>query len=299
MKQLVKKIIVGLYNLKLIDDITITKLKYRYKCHKKLNLKNPKNINEKINWMKFYGDTSRWGELADKFAVRNYIESCGYKNSLVMLYGYWESPEDIEWDTLPNKFVMKMNNGCGDIIICEDKNKINKEYIKSHFARLINQKYGIESGEPHYASIKPYIIAEELLDATKQNIPSSSLIDYKFYCTNGTPLCVFMACNRGSGKASIALYDTEWNSLAEYLMPNDHYSPLNINVPCPKTFNEMLEMAKVLSSGFPIVRVDLYEVDGKVYFGEMTFTPQGGYLYNFNDDFLNQLGDKINIYENK
>mgnify|MGYP003307904220 CR=1 FL=1 len=297
MKRLVKKMIVGLYNLNLINDVFITKWKYRYKCHKKLDLKNPKNLNEKINWMKLYGDTSRWGELADKYAVRSYIESCGYKDSLVKLYGYWESPEDIEWDILPNKFVMKMNNGCGDIVICENKETINKEQIKSHFVKLIDQKYGIDSGEPHYATIKPYIIAEELLDTTKQNIPSTSLIDYKFYCSNGVPLCVFMACNRGSGTASIALYDTNWNSLEKYLVPNSHYHPLTCDVPRPKTFNDMLEMAKTLSSGFPIVRVDLYEVDGKVYFGELTFTPQGGYLYNFNDDFLNQLGEKVNIYD--
>ena len=106
-----------------------------------------------------------------------------------------------------------------------------------------------------------------------------------------------MACNRGSGTANIALYDTNWKSLANYLVPNDHYKPLTSDIPRPKTFNEMLEMAKKLSNGFPIVRVDLYEADGKVYFGELTFTPQGGYLYNFNDDFLNQLGEKVNIYD--
>lgn len=295
MKQILLRLIVFCAKHHIISDITIAKLKYRYKCHKRLDLHNPKDINEKINWLKFYGDTSRWAELADKYKVREYVEQMGYKDNLVQLYGKWDSPEQIEWDLLPNRFVLKANNGCGDIIICKDKNFLNKNRVIDHFRKTFERPYGIESGEPHYALIEPCIIAEELLDHENQTIDSNSLVDYKIYCFNGEPSYVFVVANRNSRKIDIALYDSNWQNLYNQLVPSRHYSPLGVNIPKPESFEKMIEMAKTLSQSFPIVRVDLYEVNGAVYFGEMTFSPLGGYLDNFCPELLNIMGSKINL----
>lgn len=295
MKTLLTSVIYFLKKCHIINDITIAKLKYRYKCHKKLDLANPKDINEKINWLKFYGDTSMWADLADKYKVREYVEQKGYKDILVKLYGKWNSTEEIDWESLPDEFVMKANNGCGDIIICTDKSKLDKKKVVEHFNKTLSKTYGVESGEPHYASIKPCIIAEELLDKDKQDIVSNSLVDYKIYCFNGEPCYIFIAANRNSKIVNVGLYDNVWNNLFDYLVPNNHYSPLMGSVSKPKTFDAMMKIAKTLSQGFPIVRVDLYEVAGHVYFGELTFTPQGGYLYNFNNELLNIMGSKIDV----
>ena len=108
----------------------LTSIEFRHAFGRKLNWKNPRDLNEKINWLKFNSDTSQWTRLADKYAVREYIEECGYSENLVKLYGKWDRVEDIEWDVLPNQFVMKVNNGSGDILVCKDKNKLNKNKNK-------------------------------------------------------------------------------------------------------------------------------------------------------------------------
>lgn len=295
MKTLLTSVIYFLKKCHIINDITIAKLKYRYKCHKKLDLANPKDINEKINWLKFYGDTSMWADLADKYKVREYVEQKGYKDILVKLYGKWDSVEEIDWEALPNEFVMKANNGCGDIIICTNKSKLDKNKVVEHFNKTLSKTYGVESGEPHYASIKPCIIAEELLDKDKQDIVSNSLVDYKIYCFNGEPCYTFIVSDRKSKVISIALYDNDWCNISDKLLPSLHYHPLDVEIPKPRTFDMMKKVAKALSKGFPIARVDLYEVEGHVYFGELTFTPLGGYIDYFNTELLNIMGSKIDV----
>lgn len=295
MNNLLKRIIYFLTKCHIINDITIAKLKYFYKFHKRLNLKNPQNINEKINWLKFYGNTSKWTDLADKYKVREYVKERGFDNTLVKLYGKWNTLEQIDLDRLPNEFVMKSNNGCGDILICKDKSKLSKTEVINHFKSSFGKVYGLESAEPHYAQIEPCIIAEELLNNDKQVIKSNSLVDYKLYCFNGRPYYIFIVANRNSNNAEIALYDTNWQDITNRLVPSNHYSIFKREVSKPKTLGTMLNIAQKLSANFPIVRVDLYEVDGKVYFGELTFTPLGGFLDNFDEDMLNLMGSKIDL----
>ena len=156
-------------------------LLYKRCFRKPLNWEHPTNIDEKINWLKFNSDTTEWTRLADKYLVRDYVEKCGLGNTLVKLYGKWDNARDIEWDKLPNQFVLKANNGSGDILLCHDKAKIDKEEWAQELNRLMKLKFGYLQSEPHYNTIKPCIIAEELLDNTKQQIKSSSLIDYKIW----------------------------------------------------------------------------------------------------------------------
>lgn len=294
-----KKIIVAatrvLNKLHILKPIHIARLKYYYKFHRKPNFENPRDLNEKMNWLKFYGDTSKWADLADKYKVREYVKLLGLSDILVKLYGRWKKASDIEWDELPNQFVLKVNNGCGDVLICKDKNKLNKDKVEKKYDKLVKLKYGDVSGEPHYAKIEPCVIVEELLDITKQPVKTSSLIDYKIWCLNGKPYCVWCAWNRDKHGADTGIYDLDWNYHPEWSIFSNHFRQGNIKLPKPKHFNKMIEIATKLSSGFPILRVDLYEVDEKIYFGELTFTSLGGFMDYLTPKVLEDMGDLIKL----
>ncbi len=294
-KEIILTIVNALAKAHILTPLNVAKLRYMYIMHKIPNFKNPKDLNEKINWMKFYGDTSKWAQLSDKYAVREYIENIGLGNTLVKLYGKWDKVEDIEWDKLPNQFVMKVNNGSGDVKVVRDKSQLDIEATRAYFAKMLQRPFGRTSGELHYANIKPCIIAEELLDTTTQPCHSSSLIDYKIWCVNGKPYYTWACSNREQYFASVGLYDMDWNYHPEYSVFTHHYREAKELVPKPSCFAEMMETASKLSEGFPVVRVDLYEVNGKVYFGEMTFTSQGGYMDFYTSDFLKMIGDKIDL----
>lgn len=292
-----KKIILGIVNmlcrLHLLKPMQVASLKHFYKFHKFPDYKHPKDLNEKINWLKFYGDTSRWADLADKYKVRQYIESLGLKDILVKLYGHWNKASDMNWDSLPNQFVLKVNNGCGDVLICTDKNKLSKSEVIEKYDKLVSMKYGDVTGEPHYAKITPCVIAEDLLDINKQSIKTSSLIDYKIWCLNGKPYCVWCAWNRSKQGTDSGIYDLEWHYRPEWSVFSNHYRQGKERLPKPKNFERMLDIASKLSAEFPILRVDLYEVDGKIYFGELTFTSLGGFMDYLTPAVLLDMGNKV------
>ncbi len=280
-----------LAEIKVLTPIRTAKLKYFYKLHSWPNFKCPKNINEKINWMKFYGDTSLWPLLADKYAVREYVAERVGSDVLIPLLGKWDSVEDIDWAALPKQFVMKCNNGSGDVLICRDKAQFDIKRAKSHFAKRLNEKLSVLSGEPHYALIKPCIIAEELLDATSQPCESSSLIDYKIWVFDGTPMYTWCTWNREKYSANVAVYDMDWQYHPEWSVWTSHYKKPKELVPKPKCFAKMMNIAKELGKGLPVARVDLYCVNDEVYFGEITMTSQGGYMDFYTQEFLDKMGE--------
>lgn len=256
-----------------------------------IDWKHPRDINEKIQWLKFYGDTSQWTRLADKYAVREYIKEKGLEDMLIPLIGKWDRAEDIDWASLPNQFVMKSNHGSGDAFICTDKSQIDTERYVSYFSSLLQKKFGSNMGEPHYDKIKPCIIAEQLMDCTKQQIQSTSLVDYKVWSFDGKPAYVWVCFNRTKHSCDVATYDLEWNFHPEYSKSEPHYVLTDKLLPRPKSLDKILQAAAVLTKGFPVVRIDFYEVDGKPYFGEMTFTPASGQNSFYTQEFLNILGD--------
>ena len=276
-----------------LSPVLITHILYFKAFHKKMDLKNPHNLNEKIQWLKFRGDTSLWPLLSDKYKVREYIESKGYSDILVKLYGVWKDVESIDWNILPNQFVLKMNNGCGDVFICKEKSDTEKNEAINHFLKLQNKSFGVETGQLHYQYIEPCIIAEELLDSSKQSINTSSLIDYKFWCINGEPLYCLIVANRNNHKADLDLYDMKWNKCREYLVQTEEFGILKQDLPQPINLSRMIEISKNLSQGHPQMRVDLYEVGGRVYFGELTMTSACGLMTYFSDEFLNMIGEKV------
>lgn len=268
----------------------LTSVEFRHAFGRSLNWKEPTDLNEKINWLKFYSDTSLWTRCADKFEVRKYVEECGYEDNLVTLYGKWDRAEDIDWDNLPQQFVMKVNNGSGDIFVCKDKGNIDRQKVTEQFDALLKKKFSNYNGEPHYKHMKPCIIAEELLDATKQPIKTDTLIDYKIWCFDGEPKYVWACYNRHEGSVEVAIYDLEWNRHDGKSVFTWHYKRAQKDLPKPESLKQMLEMAARLSKGIPQVRIDLYEVDNKPYFGEMTFTSAGGFNNFYTPAFLMELG---------
>ena len=292
MKTIILYIIGLLERLHILSPLRVAQLKYFYKCHRLPHFRHPRDINEKINWMKFYGDTSLWPTLSDKYRVRSFVSEKGFASNLIPLVGRWENVDEIDWETLPNQFVMKSNNGSGDVVVCTDKSQLDKEQTMQHFRSVLKETYGTLTGEPHYSLIKPCLIAEQLLDNSTQPAGSASLIDYKIWCFNGEPAYIVCYSNRHDTYYSeIGVYDKQWRSHPEFLKYSAHYRKEQQPIPRPSCLDEMLQMAAELSKGHPQVRVDTYEVDGKVYFGELTFSSSGGYMSHFTQPFLDKLGE--------
>lgn len=258
-----------------------------------LSWDNPQTLNEKIQWLKVYGDTSLWVKCADKYLVREYVKECGLSDLLVPLYGVYKSADDIDFSALPSSFVLKANNGSGDSIIVRDKTQIDEQKIKGQLQKDLNRKFGLYTAEYHYLKISPRLVAEKLL--VDEVRPNESLIDYKLWCFNGEPYVCFVVSNRTKEYFHMSLYDLEWSAIKGKLVYSSHCKEEMCAIPKPKTWHKMLEAARILSKGIPQVRVDFYEIQGELYFGEMTFTSAGGFMRYFTHDFLLEMGGKVDL----
>lgn len=259
-----------------------------------LNIDNPKTLDEKIAYMAFRTDTSEWTRLADKVRVRDYVKECGYGDYLPRLYGTWERAEDIDFSKLPTAFVIKTNNGSATNILVRDKSQLNEEEVRNQLDTWMKIDYGYLTCQPHYSRIKPLILAEEYLgieeSGLKNNRIMKSLFDYKFYCINGVPMYVIVYTDRvpNSHDMKRTIYDMDWNMHQEFL---GKYAVSGPEIEKPDNFETMKEMASKLSSRFPFVRVDFYNLKGKPIFGEMTFTPGMQEVSNIFSEKLGVLMD--------
>lgn len=267
---------------------------YRYFVHENIDWNNPIDLNQKINWLKFHSNSQTWGDLADKYKVREFIKDMGMQDILIPLYGVWNKAKEIDFNKLPSSFVLKTNHGSGEVVIVCDKNHLDINKVIKQLNACLEMPYGVESGEPHYLLIKPKIIAEQYL-LSKDKF-STSLVDYKIWCFNGEPQHIWVCYSRTKKEVRVESYDLEWNYHPEYSVFTDHYINGGGIVPKPVNLGEMLDVARKLSHGFKQVRVDLYNQNGKIYFGEMTFTSNGGYMNFYTREFLNEMGNKISIY---
>lgn len=257
-----------------------------------IDWENPQDLNEKINWMKLYGDTTQWARLADKYRVREYVEERIGKEYLVRLYGVWERVEDIDFDALPERFVLKTNHGAGTVLPVTSKRDLNISETRRKLDEWLKLKYGYRTIEPHYLKIKPLIIAEEYLENDTDF--STSLVDYKVFCFGGKPYCILVCTDRELGThTNLTFYDTHWNQMTE-MLAGSHKGEEQC-IPRPVCLDIMLEKAEKLALGHPQVRVDFYILQGKIYFGEMTFTSQGGYMDYIFRDYALDMGRQIKI----
>lgn len=265
--------------------------------------KNPKTSNEKLTWLAAMTDTSRWTELSDKYEVRKYIESLGLKDILTECYGVWERAEDIDFNSLPDKFVLKCTHDCGSTVLVPEKSKMDKKKVVDFLNSHLAERYGYASCEPHYISIKPRVMAESLIDMGEDhNFSSADIVDYKFRCTDGIVRYAIVTYGRSfesdganTHESIVDLYDIHtWKPMRQYLVDvGAEYK----DIPCPENLDKMIEISKLLSKDYPQVRIDLYNVHGKIYFGEMTFFAASGMNHSFTDEFQRIVGDMIRLPE--
>ncbi len=295
MNTLVKKILFPLVAIRRVHDDYLRKHnpeKLFSVFHKRstgyaLNIDNPRTLDEKIAYMAFRTDTSEWTRLADKVRVREYVEECGYGEYLPKLYGTWECAADINFDELPQAFVIKTNNASATNILVRDKSKINQEAVRKQLDEWLKIDYGYRTCQPHYSRIKPLILAEEFLGLGGEKL----LIDYKLYCVNGVVRFVQVMSGRkeNSHEFNVNMMDLEWQSHPEYCST---VHPKAENIEKPLSLNQMITIATKLVDKFPFVRVDFYEVESKPVFGEMTFTPG---FSSLSENFQNMLGKELII----
>lgn len=251
--------------LTMISPSLSARILYIYDTHEIPHLKNPKNFNEKMTNLKLtYKDNQLISQCADKYEVREYVKSKGLENTLNELYFVYDNPNEIDFEKLPEKFVLKCTHGCGYNIICNDKSKIDIEKTKKKLGKWQKEKFGLATTELHYTNIKPRIICEKYLCDESGKLP----IDYKIYCFYGVPKCI-LVCSDRETETKGSYYDLSWNRL-NYETESFSYRK---NIEKPKNLDKMIEYATKLSQGFDFVRVDFYNDDGKIIFGELTFTP--------------------------
>lgn len=276
--------------------VLMAKTRFRKLFGRKLDLKNPKDLNEKILWLSLCSDTDLWVRCADKYAVRDFVEERGLGDILVPCYGKWDSVEEINWDQLPKKFIMKANNGAGKVLIVEDKTQLNIAKAEAMLRKWLAMKISKSTTEFHYRKIKPCIIAEELLELSEsEKNTSTSMIDYKIWCFNGIPDSFLVCSNRTESSCCLSAYDKNWNCRDEVLIFGHGHEKRIAPVPKPQNISEMLDVAAILSEGFPEVRVDLYNINGRIYFGELTFTSLGGTMTYYSSQELLRMGGKIDL----
>ena len=272
-----------------IPDKIMIKLQYRIATGRKLNLKNPRRFTEKLQWYKLYYRDPLMTQCSDKFGVRDYVASKGYKDILVPIYGVYEKAEDIDFDKLPNKFVLKTTNASKTNILCEDKTQLDRKQTIDLLNKWLTKRSAKLGREWSYYDIKPRIICEKFLERDENN----DLIDYKFFCFNGKPYYLYVIVDRFTNEGlKLGIYDMKFTKTNSY---RSDIQPLKRKIKKPKNFDRMIEIACDLSKDFPHARVDLYNVNGKIYFGELTFYSGAGYTGFIPDEFDFILGDLFKL----
>lgn len=239
---------------------------------KKLDLKNPKTMNEKLQWLKLYNRKPEYTTMVDKILVKDYVGKIIGKDYIVPLIGVWDSPEQIDFDALPDQFVLKTNHSGGNtgVVIVKDKSKIDQKAIREKLHVSLKSDIYTRYREWPYKKVERKVFAEAYL--------GDDLADYKFYCYNGYADAVMICVDRQIGDPKFYFFDKEWN-LKRYNKRGKE-APTDFTLPKPDGFDKMFELASILSRDIPYARVDFYNINGKIYFGEITFFPASGFDFN-------------------
>ena len=270
------------------SDSVYLKYLFKSKIGYKLNLKNPQTFNEKLNWLKLNCRISDYTVMADKYAVKSFVSSRIGDEYVVPLLGVWNSFNDIDFDSLPNQFVLKCSHDSGGVVICKDKSTLDKDSAKKKIDSCMKRNFYKQSREWPYKNIKPRIIADAYLDDHTGN----ELRDYKFWCFNGKPK--YMYCTIKGENIYENFYDMDFNIVGI----NHGFPRFTPEFTKPDNFELMKNLAEKLSEGIPFVRVDFFNVEGRVYFGEFTFYDWGG-VRPFEDGWDEKLGKLIELPSKK
>ena len=253
----------------LLPDKIFLSCTLKARCGYWPNWHNPQTYNEKLNWLKLYDHRPEYSMMVDKYAVKDYVARIIGVQYIIPTLGVWDKPEEIDWESLPEKFVLKTTHGGGNmgVLICKDKSTLNRTAAIEQLHKSLKQDIYRQLREWPYKNIPRRIIAEQFIESADGDLP-----DYKFFCFNGIVKALFIGTERQSGNVKFDYYDADFNHLDLIQV-----HPMSGKVlPKPENFEEMKEIASKLSKGLPQVRVDLYNVNGKILFGELTFFHHGG-----------------------
>lgn len=283
-----KNLIVSLMqrNIIKISDEKFLKLLYKMKFKKNLNLDHPKTFNEKIQWLKLYDRKDKYTIMSDKYAAKEYVSNIIGEEYIIPTIGVWDKFENIDFSGLPKQFVLKCTHDSGTVIICKDKARLDISKIRKKVKKNLKRNYYYTGREWPYKNIKPRIIIEKYME------DSEDPKDYKFMCFNGKVKCSFVCSDRrGKDGLKVDFYDLQWNK-----MPfQRHYPNSKIDIPKPKNYALMIDLAEKLSKEIPFLRVDFYEFNDKVYFGELTFFPGSGFEEFTPSEYDEILGNMLEL----
>ena len=273
---------------KWIPDEKYITIKYKLEMNQKLNLKEPKTFNEKLQWLKLYDRNPEYTKMVNKYEAKKYVADIIGQEYIISTLGVWDKFEDIEFDKLPKQFVLKPTHTSGNVFICKDKEKINYKQLRKMINKWLKRDYYLVHREWPYKNIKPKIIAEQYM----VDDSGMKLKDYKFFCFNGIAQTILVCSNRNGSFKNTNFYDINWN-----LQPftREKHKNSNEQIKKPKNLDEMITVAEKLSKDIPFVRVDLYEINGKVYFGELTFYPSSGFEGFEPEEWDKKLGDMLEL----
>ena len=256
---------------KILPDPLYIQLKYLWHMKKLLNLRNPKTYNEKVQWLKLYNRKPEYTTMVDKYAVKQYVAEQIGQECIIPTLGVWDRFEDIDFDRLPEKFVLKCTHDSGGVVICKNKAELDLDAVRKKINTCLKANYYWHNREWPYKNVKPRIIAEQFMEDPQ----TGELRDYKFFCFDGKVKALFVASERQAAEETkFDFFDAEYNHLPfTNGHPNAEVLPQK-----PECFEQMKALAAKLSEGIPHLRVDFYEVGGKVYFGELTFSHWSGMM---------------------
>lgn len=278
---------------KWIPDKKYIKIKYKLEMNKKLNLQNPQMFNEKLQWLKLYDRNPAYTKMVDKYEAKKYVADIIGREYIIPTLGVWEKFEDIDFSKLPNQFVLKCTHDSGGLVICRDKSKLNMKEARRKINKSLKRNYYLIHREWPYKKVRPRIIAEKYMATYKQK----ELIDYKFFCFNGEPKFLYVSeglSNHENARISFANMNYE---KTEFYRKD--YRPFDKLPDKPTNFDKMKELSKKLSKNIPFIRADFYEVNGQIYFGELTFFPCSGFIPFEPEEWDRKLGDMLKLPKEK
>lgn len=272
------------------SDERFVRWKYYLVFHKKLDLKNPQTFNEKLQWLKLYDRHEEYTQMVDKCEVKKYVASIIGEEYIIPTLGVYDSFDEINFDEFPNQFVLKCTHNSGGVIICKDKQTLDIKKTRKMMNQWMKKNPFWSNREYPYKYVKPRIIAEEYMEDEQSN--GGAIDDYKIYCCNGKPICV-LVCTDRDVNVKYYYFTPEWEFLRWDKVTGN--LPIDFTLPCPKRLDEMIQLAATLSKNMTEVRVDLYEVNGHVYFGEYTFFSNSGLDTDITTECDYILGDCLDL----
>ena len=278
----------GLFS-RMPDEEYIKKM-YRARMGKELNLTNPKTLNEKLQWLKIHDHSPLYSRLVDKYEVKAFVGNLIGYEYIIPTIGVWDKFDDIDFSKLPNQFVLKCTHDSHSLVICKDKNTLNIQETKKRIQKALNQKYYLRYREWAYKNVPHRIIAEKYIEDE-----TGFLTDYKFYCFNGKPEYVLSCYDRMMGETKYYFFDRNWQ--LKRINKQGMEAPEGFTKPKPDNLDKMFELAEILAkaSGAPFIRVDFYNVQGQLFFGELTLYPVAGFDMKRLPETDELFGEKVDL----